>query len=88
MRDDHIPPAEELGFIQIRRDVLLETIHHVHMNISGCNGKPEVSFIRLSNKREQMKEVYEGDIDRSNYSNPFTIFGSLSVSAYGVVLVA
>lgn len=50
--------------------------------------KSKLSFIRLSSKREQIKEIYEGDIDRLNYGNPFASFGSLTVSAYGVVLVA
>lgn len=88
MQDDHNPPVEALGFSPIRRDVLREPMHHFHTNITKHTGNPKVSFIRLSNKRQQLKDIYEGNADRPNYSNPFVDFCSLTVSAYGVVLVA
>jgi hypothetical protein len=92
VRDDYAPPTEDVAFTQIRRDVLRETIHHAYMGLSKrLNRKgraDELSFIRSSNKREQMNGACEDDTSRLNYSSPFTSLGPLTISGYGVVLVA
>jgi hypothetical protein len=92
VRDFYLPPAKDVAFTQIGRDLLRETIHHAYMGPSKRLNEErradELSFIRSSNKREQISGVCKDDTTRLNRSNPFTSLGPLTISDYGVVLVA